>query len=140
MALTALSRRARAWLNAWAYSRAGLRQIPSLDLYREFARYRPASSVTLYRGVTDTPRAESEKALKSYTYERGLAEAITSEGGRVETRRVYPSEVLVDFTRLPAAEQFVNEVIVMSPPLTREYRRLTKTRAAGRTVPRLSRS
>jgi hypothetical protein len=121
-----LSATTKDWLeNKWMWGEGEVpREVPD-DIRKELEPYKPLNSVKLYRGIPHNQiENEQFKKIKSYTYERGMAESIAGTGwyrdedtpeGIVEKRIVSPDEIILDFTKIPEWEKtYVNEVIVVS--------------------------
>lgn len=125
-----LSKKTKDWLDKWVWYLDSnkeniIRNIPS-DIIKELKEFKPKKSVKLYRGIeAKKEKLEKFKKLKSYTYEKGLAEAIVSAGefiepdikeGKVEEKIISPEKIIVDFNMLPEQykKEYINEVIVKS--------------------------
>ena len=117
---TGLSEEAFLWLDAWSWD-ASFHKYPSIEIIKEFSKYKPNSSVILYRGTTSTDTEEKQKRLLSFTYEKGMAEAIIDDepAGRVIELKISLNKILVDVTKIPKYKKyFINEVIVFNKSLT----------------------
>ncbi len=72
--------------------------VPTNSIIAELSNYIPKDPVVLYRGGTVGPTDR----FKSWSYEKEIAEAFADElGERTIRRKIYPNEILVDFTKLP---------------------------------------
>lgn len=119
-----LSKETLAWLRTWTWDWSKGSPVPSPKVIRELAPYRPKHPVKLYRFESDPAQAKN-KAMRSFTYERGMvefmAETDEQEGGRgvVIEMRVDPKFILVDMTLLPPGLQpeVLNEVVVSRTPI-----------------------
>jgi len=71
---------------------------PTDSIIKEFGKYVPSKTVTLYRGG----KTRTAGGYKSWTYVREVAEEFVEPGEKVMKRTFYPDEILLDFTKLPA--------------------------------------
>src|SRR4030042_3633512 len=83
------------------------------EIEQELSKYRPEQPVKLYRAN----KIGTNRPLQSWTYEKGLADAIVEyeKGYELLERVVKPEEILVDISKLPAGlkGKFIeSEVIV----------------------------
>ena len=108
----AISDSAKKFLDDWTWTKNKAILTPEIE--KELSKYKPTESVLLYRAE----EIGTQKPLQSWTYEKGFAETIVDENPnkyKLISKKVNPEDILVDFTKLPNAEDYINEVIVKEP-------------------------
>ena len=118
----ALSKASDRWLEDWTFTTLrGAKKLPTQKMLQEFAIYRPTAPVRLYRYCRAGEAAEAKMNLRSFTHSREVVEFMleTNEGqGEIIETLVDPKNIVVDFTQLPRAADFLDEVIVSRYDLT----------------------
>jgi hypothetical protein len=109
------------WLNGWVWTKGA--SMPSKEISDELAHFKPTNPVTLYRA--ELPKGAvgiSPMPLKSYTYNRELAEMMVENSKELEgiqrvltSRKVSPDEILFDSTKLPSKykEEFPGDEVIV---------------------------
>jgi len=117
--MNSLQKKAYNWLTAWTWKKGRIPD-PSREIIVYFSPYKPKTKVLLYRAERygyDISRATNPTYV-SFTHQKGFAEFMVESRKqqgkryRIIKRTIYPRDILVDVTKLPFAEDFVDEVIV----------------------------
>ena len=113
-----VSRDAANWLHSWTFKHDAGTLTPEIE--KELSKYRMTGIHKLFRAELPGKGSWKKKRFSSWTYKRGLAEFIKESDPRyrVISRFAGPSDSLVDFTKLPNASDFLNEVIVKNPKIS----------------------
>lgn len=115
------------WLHDWTFGKEGKSRTkapenPTEEVVKDFSSARPAEAVTLYRAHI---KGAKHSSIESWTTEKGMAEVMVEDDLKrtLLQRRVHPSEILVDVSRLPNELQdfgLPGEVIVAHGKFAKE--------------------
>lgn len=128
-----LSNKTVRWLVEWAWVTKKFNpyvEIPG-DIIKELSPYKPNKTVVLFRAVT-YPEDEKRRLYRSFTYEYDMADNILlGYEDDKNYKNMYilvilakPKDIIVDFTKLPCPDEFINEVIIKKSDDILELKRI----------------